>query len=495
MLSLFLASMESTVVATAMPTIVSQLGGLAMFSWVFSAYLLASTTTVPIFGKLSDLYGRRLVYTVAMGVFLLGSLLSGRAESMPQLIAFRTVQGLGAGGLLPLAFIIIGALFNYERRARMQGIFSGVWGLSSIIGPLLGGFLVDKVSWRWVFYINVLPGLLAAALIWFVWVDDARPAGVAHVRVDYLGAALLSAGVIALLLGLFELPTAAAWPLLVLAAGFFAALAWVEQKAADPLLPLSLFRDRLFAAACGQGSLAGCAMFGSVAFVPLFVQGVLGTSATAAGATLTPLTLGWVAASIIGSRLLLRTGYRTVALIGMGSLTVGTFLLSRIGAGTGQLTLIVNLTLMGIGMGLSIPSFLIAVQTSVPQRVLGTATSTLQFSRSIGGTLGVSVMGAVLSFRLGAALRAGGVDPAVASVSRLLDPLVRSTTTPAVEGMVKNALAGAIQGVFLIAFIAAAFGLAATALAPRGRIAQLAAQQAEPEYKVQTASAALSGPK
>ncbi|MDR7518074.1 MAG: MDR family MFS transporter [Armatimonadota bacterium] len=479
MLSLFLASMEATVVATGMPTIVSQLGGLDIYSWVFSAYMLAATATVPIFGKLSDLFGRRPVYLVAMGLFLAGSLLCGLAQSMAQLIAFRIVQGLGAGGVLPLAFVIVGALFSFEQRAKVQGVFAGVWGISSLVGPLLGGFLVDQVSWRWIFYINLVPGLLAAALIGFVWVDEARPAGAGAVSVDYAGAILLSMGVAALLLGLFEVRTPVGRLLLVLAAGAFAVLWRVEHAAADPVLPLRLFRDRLFAAASAHGVLAGCAVFGGVAFVPLFVQAVMGTSATAAGATLMPLMLGWVAASIIGSRLLLVVGYRPVAVTGMASLTIGTFLMAQIGEQTGHGFLLASLALMGIGMGLSVPSLMIAVQTAVARHDLGTATSTLQFMRSIGGAVGVSVMGLVLSLRLAGTLAAAGADPAAVSLNRLLDPLVRASAATGLEAVLRAALAGAIRGVFIIAFVTAAAGLAATALAPRGRIAQLAAARAE----------------
>jgi EmrB/QacA subfamily drug resistance transporter len=477
MLSLFMASMESTVVATAMPTIVSQLGGLESYSWVFSAYMLASTTTVPLFGKLSDLYGRRPVYAAALVLFLIGSLLCGEAQSIQQLIIFRAVQGLGAGGLLPLAFIIVGDLFTFEQRARIQGLFSGVWGVSSVVGPLLGGFLVDQVSWRWVFLINIIPGLMAGALVWLAWVDKAREPGVARPAVDYAGAGLLTAGIVTLLMGLFELGTPLGWALLGLTALLFAALALIERRAADPVLPLALFRDRMFAVACANGLLAGWSLFGSTAFVPLFVQAVLGSSATAAGATLTPLLLGWVGSSIVGGRLLLRMGYRTLALVGMGLLTLGTFLMSWIDAQSAQSTLIVDLALMGIGMGLTIPSFLIAVQSAVPRSALGTATSTLQFSRSIGGTLGVSVMGAALSVRLAAGLAAAGLNPATISVNELLDPLARAGASVTIEGALRDALASAIQGVFVIAFIAAALGLAVTFLAPAGRIAQLAAQQ------------------
>jgi EmrB/QacA subfamily drug resistance transporter len=467
MLSLFMASMEATVVATAMPTIVAQLGGLEIYSWAFSAYMLASTTTVPIYGKLSDLYGRRPVYAVAMGTFLLGSLLCGLAGSMTQLVIFRAVQGLGAGGLMPLAFIIIGDVFSLEQRARMQGLFSGVWGVSSVIGPVLGGFLVDRVSWHWVFYINLLPGALAAALVWFAWIDRPRAAK-DQISVDYLGAALLSAGVVALLLGLFQLGTAASWALIALSTVCFGALLLAERRAADPILPLPLFRDRLFAVAIIHGVLAGWAMFGSSSFVPLFVQAVLGTSATAAGITLTPMMLGWVVSSIIGSRLLLRVGYRSIALVGMSLLALAMFLLSQIGVDSRQSVLMVYMALSGIGMGLSIPAFLIAVQSAVRREQLGTATSTVQFSRSMGGTLGVSIMGAMLSMQL-------------ISIDQLLEPLPGTAIDVAANESVRVALAGAIGSIFFIAFLAAAAGLIATAFAPSGRITQITRPEGETE--------------
>jgi len=461
MLSLFLASMEATVVATAMPTIVGQLGGLEHYAWVFSAYMLTSTTTVPLYGKLSDLYGRRKLYVFAMALFLTGSIMCGQVDNMTQLIFARALQGLGAGGIMPLAFILIGEMFNLEQRAKMQGFFSGVWGVSSIVGPLLGGFLVDKLTWHWVFYINIPPGLLAAALVAFAWQDQVdsqtRPA------VDYAGAALLSSSVVALLLGLVNFGSSTSWFLIALSVVLFILLLWVEGRAKDPILPIPLFRDRLFSTSITHGVLSGWALFGSLSFIPLFVQSVLGTSATQAGITITPMLLGWVVASIIGTRILLKVGYRSLAISGTALLTIGAFFMSRTDANISRTMLMIFVSLMGIGMGFSIPSFLIAVQTTVERRQLGTATSTIQFSRSIGGTLGVSIMGAALSARLASNLSASGLDQEL--VSQLLDPL------PGIQTIINEgarlAVADAITLVFLFAFIAAGLALFVTFFTPR----------------------------
>ena len=422
LLSLFLASMEGTVVATAMPTIVGELGGLSIYSWVFSIYLLTSTTTVPIYGKLSDIYGRKLIYMISMSIFLAGSVLCGQAHTMNQLVLFRAVQGLGAGGVLPLAFTIIGQLFSLEQRARMQGLFSGIWGVSAIIGPLIGGFLVDHASWQWVFYINIIPGLVAIGAVWFAW-QDTPAAEVTRPAVDYPGAVLLTAGVLSLLLGLYTLGSPLAWLLLVAAAGFFGGLFWVERRAPDPILPFGLFRDRLFSVAILHGLFSGWALFGSINYIPLFVQAVLGANATQAGLSLAPLSIAWTLASIVGSRMLLKTGYRTLALVGMALLTLGMFAMSRIGIHATEIQIMLYTTMMGIGMGLSIPAFLIAVQSTVRKDQLGAATSTIQFSRSIGGTLGVSVMGVFLSTQLAALLGAAGIDPAAVSLESLLTPV------------------------------------------------------------------------
>lgn len=473
MMSLFMASMESTVIATAMPTIVAQLGGLESYSWVFAIYMLTSTTAGPIFGKLSDLYGRRPVYMAAIGLFSLGSLFCGLALTMPQLIAARALQGLGAGGLLPLAFIIVGDIFTFEQRARVQGLFAGVWGVSSVIGPLLGGFIVDTVSWHWVFLVNLPPAAIAAALVWTAWQDRPRPAG-ERPQIDFAGAALLVVGVVALLMGLNDVGSPLSLALLGLALASLAALVWVERRAASPILPVGLMGDRMFAVACGHGLLAGWAMFGSMSYVPLFVQGVLGASATVAGSTLTPMLLGWVFASIIGGRLLLRFSYRTLAIFGMGCFVVGAALLSQVRLGMSQIELMVALALMGIGMGCSIPSFLIAVQSSVARSQLGSATATLQFSRTIGGTLGVAVLGMLLSSQLAAALIAAGISPEAVPIDALIG---EGGAGAAIADGARGALAVAIGHTFWLTLAIAVLALLVTLLAPRGSMGELKAQR------------------
>lgn len=460
MLSLFLASMEATVVATAMPTIVGQLGGLEHYSWVFSAYMLTSTTTVPLYGKLSDIYGRKKIYLIAMGLFLIGSVWCGFANNMTQLIFARALQGIGAGGVAPIAFIIIGEMFTLEQRSRMQGLFSGVWGVSSIIGPLLGGFIVQHFSWNWVFLINIFPAVIAAGLVAFGWRDQLH--GQERRAIDYAGAILLSVSVIALLMGL-ESTSSTSLILISVSIILFIILLWVELRASDPVVPIHLFKDRLFFAAIAHGLLTGWALFGFISFTPLFVQSVLNTTAVQAGITITPLLLGWVLASIIGTRLLLKVGYLILTWLGTSLVVVASFLMTTVSANTTQTWMMIFLAILGIGMGLCIPPFLIAVQTLVERKHLGTATSFMQFSRSIGGTLGVSVMGVALSTKLMTTLTASGLDPEL--VTHLLE---RSSSSQVVinEG-VRLAVADSIHLVFIIGFIAAALSLLSVFFAPR----------------------------
>ncbi len=408
MLSVFLAAMESTVVATAMPTVVKALGGLQIYSWVFSGFLLTSTVTMPLWGRLSDLFGRRTTFLVGLSIFLVGSALSGAAYDMVQLIVFRMLQGLGAGSLMTIGMTIIGELFGLERRAKMQGYISGVWGLASVVGPLLGGILSDHVSWRWVFYINLPFGALAMVLI-ATALEKGAPSARRPV-IDYWGLAFFASGVSALLVGVLEAGRTGAWDSLdVVGALVFSAVALiafvlVERRAPEPIVPLRLFGHRIVVAAVATGFLAGMAMFGAISFVPLFMQDVVGTTAMGAGWVLTPFILGWITMSISSARLVLRTGYRLVVIVGMGCLTAAFFLLTRWDAGLTEGLAMRDVLFAGLGMGMTMVPMLIAVQSAVPRTDLGIATSVTQFFRTVGGAIGLSVMGAVMAQRLHAGL-------------------------------------------------------------------------------------------
>jgi EmrB/QacA subfamily drug resistance transporter len=391
-----------------MPRVVASLGGLEMYSWVFSGFLLTSTVTMPLWGRLSDLLGRRRVFLAGLAIFLAGTTLSGLSRTMTELIVFRMLQGLGAGSLMTIGMTIIGELFRLERRAKMQGYISGVWGLASLAGPLIGGLLTDHVSWRWVFYINLPFGLLAMALI-AAALGDAPREGRRPV-IDYAGLALFATGVSALLIGVLEAGRVAGWTgpsvvgPLALAAAALAAFLAVERRAAEPIVPLRLLGNRMVLAAALTGFLAGMAMFGAISFVPLYLQVVTGMSATAAGVVLIPFVFGWVLMSATSARLVLRIGYRVVVLTGMVCLTAGFVLLSRWSTALTQAVAMRDALVGGLGMGLTMVPMLIAVQSAVARADLGVATSMIQFFRTIGGAIGLSVMGTVMASRLGAGL-------------------------------------------------------------------------------------------
>jgi EmrB/QacA subfamily drug resistance transporter len=482
MTGMFLAALEATVVGTAMPTVISSLGGLNHYSWVFSAYLITSTVTVPVWGKLSDLYGRRLLYQIGIGIFLLGSVLSGMSQSMEQLIIFRAIQGLGAGALIPLGMTIIGDIFTISERARMQALFSGVWGFSSVVGPIVGGFITDQLSWRWVFYIN-LPVGLAAALIIGIALKEPK----VHTRpaIDYAGASLLIAAITLLMLSLVEGGTGFAALVSPRNLAYFAGSAillaifvWVERRAADPIIPFRLFRNRTVAVSVYAGFLAGVAMFGAISFVPLFAQGALGSTATEAGSLLTPLMLSWVTMSVVGGHFMLRVGYRLISIIGFVVLTVGFVCLSMFERDTSRFWLYIDLVLIGAGLGLTMLTLLIAVQHAVKRTELGVATSLNQFSRSIGGAVGVAIMGAVLSAGLAAELNRAAQDASAAitptqaaefaaNPNALIEPEARASISPAALDVLQSAMASAIHRVFWVGTLLSALALLVSLFLPR----------------------------
>ncbi|MFN8485573.1 MAG: MDR family MFS transporter [Anaerolineae bacterium] len=479
MLGLALAAIEATVVSTAMPTIISQLGGLAEYGWVFSVYALTSAVMTPIFGKLSDLYGRRPVFLAGMAIFLVGSALSGLSQSMNQLIIFRAIQGVGAGALIPLSFTIAGDIFTVEERTRVQGLFSGVWGVASLVGPVIGGLLVQYASWRWVFYVNIPLGLLAMGMVWFGLTEPAAHRG--RVQIDYLGALTLSLSVVALLLAVMEGGNLWPWAspqtalLLLVAVASLLVFVRIERRAPEPLIPLSLFHDRVFNVAASQGFLTGFALFGSSAFIPLFAQAVLGKTPAEAGLILTPQIIGWVIASTAGAPFILRVGYRPVLLAGMTAMTIGSFMMARLSMDTTVPYLIFAQFLAGAGMGISVTALLIAAQNRVTRSRMGATTSTLTFSRSLGGTIGVSIMGAVL-----AALLLGGMQSHGGGLSvtpeQLLDPIASKLIPPTALEPLREILVLAIQPVFVIAAVATALGLVVSFFMPPGSVRELATE-------------------
>jgi EmrB/QacA subfamily drug resistance transporter len=404
MVTLLLAALDQTIVATALPRIVSDLGGITQYSWVFTAYMLTSTVTVPLYGKLGDVYGRKYLFLVAIVVFLVGSALCGLAQGMTQLVIFRAIQGVGAGGLFPLSLAVIGAIVPPRDRGRYQGLIGAVFAASSIAGPAVGGFIVDNTTWRWIFLVNLPVGGLALAVI---SVTMPRRAALKEHSIDWLGAGVLAGGTAALLLGLVWAGRDYAWAsghvlvALAAAAVLLAAFAVVERRAREPILPFDSLRNPIVASSIGCMALVGMAMFGTISYVPLFVQGVIGTSATSSGVVLTPLMLGAVVTSFLSGQLVSRTGrYRWNVVLGPPVLALGMFLLSRMNADTTNGEAARNMVVAGVGLGSMMQVFVLSVQNAVPRARIGAATALTQFSRQMGATLGVTVMGAIVNHGL-----------------------------------------------------------------------------------------------
>ena len=405
MLGMFLASLDQTIVATALPTIVGDLGGLDHLSWVVTAYMLTSTASTPLYGKISDLLGRKQVFQSAIAIFLVGSVLSGFAQSMPQLVAARAVQGVGAGGLLALSMAIIGDLVSPRERGRYQGYMGSVFALTSVGGPLLGGFFVDHLTWRWVFFVNLPIGILAMVVTAVVL--DLPFQRQPH-RIDYGGAALLVAAVTCILLVTVWGGAQYAWtsPTIVGLAAAGAVLLAVfvrhETRTAEPILPPRMFRDGVVRVASVSMFFVALGLFGAIVFVPLYLQIVQGASPTTSGLLMTPMMGGVLLMSVVTGRLITRTGrYRHFPIIGTAVMVVGAWLLSRMDVGTGWVGSSVAMLVMGIGVGMTMQVLILAVQNSVDHRDLGAATSAVSFFRSMGAAFGVALFGSILNARIG----------------------------------------------------------------------------------------------
>ncbi len=444
MVTLMLAALDQTIVATALPQIVGDLGGLSQYSWVFTAYMLTSTVTVPLYGKLGDAWGRKYLFLFAIVVFLLGSALCGLAQTMTQLVIFRAVQGVGAGGLFPLSLAVIGNIVPPRDRGRWQGLIGAVFAASSIIGPALGGFIVDNTTWRWVFFVNLPIGGLALVVISLTM--PRRSITHRH-DVDWLGAGLLACGTAALLMALVWGGRTYGWTsehvlgALTLAVVLLVAFAFVERRAPEPILPFDLLRIPVVGSSVACMALVGMAMFGTISYVPLFVQGVIGTSAASSGVVLTPLMLAAVTTSILSGQLVSRTGrYRWNAVLGPVVLTAGMVLIWQMGVGTTNGEAARNMVIAGVGIGAMMQVFVLSVQNAVPRSMIGSATALTQFSRQMGATFGVTVMGAIVNHGLPPGV---GVPGEGTAIHRLPEHL-------------RSGLAAALQPAFFVGVCAAA---------------------------------------
>lgn len=465
MLGMFLAALDQTIVATALPTIAGDLHGLNHLSWVVTAYLLASTISTPLWGKLGDLYGRKKLFQLSVVIFLVGSMLSGLSQNMIELIVCRAMQGVGAGGLMVGAQAVMGDVIPPRQRGRYMGYFGAVFGLSSVLGPLAGGLFTQDLSWRWVFYINVPIGVVA---LFVVATRLHIPAKKVPHKIDWLGISLLSAGVTAIILLTTWGGTQYAWgsaPIVVLGVlgvALLVAFCFVEARASEPIIPLELFRGRTFSAASGVGFIIGFAMFGAIVYLPLYLQTVHGASPTMSGLELLPMVAGMLLTFVVSGRLVTKTGkYKIFPIVGCAVLTVGLYMLSELGAHTSFGLASVYMFVVGLGVGLVMQVLVVAVQNAVPFSQLGTATSTATFFRTIGGCIGVSALGEVFDKRLLSALQ-GHITAAQANLlqggSITANPAQINHLPAPVRVIFVDAFSHALSGVFLVAVPVAALG-------------------------------------
>ncbi len=480
MLGVFLSGIDALVVGTAMPTVVQDLGGINLYSWVFSSYMVMTAVFMPLFGKLSDLWGRKKLFHAAIIVFLLGSALSGTSQNMFQLVLYRAIQGIGSGGMAAIPFAIIGSVFPPNKRGRAFGLVAAVWGIASIVGPALGSFIVTHFSWRWVFYLNIPFGIASIAMITLAYREAVQHGSAV---VDVKGAIALGTAIIALLVAFFMvgrgeeitspsvfLPSA----LFVITTYFFVR---AERVAKDPMLPLEFFRIRAFSAANVCGFIGGFAIFGGVAFVPLFIQSVQGGSPMKAAIVITPMSVGWALASVITGQVLHLTGPRRIVLSGMTCMGAGFLLASFVQSDSPLYHMILSTTLIGVGMGVQTPALLTTAQNALHSGVLGVATSSQMLSRILGGAMGTSMMGAALTHSMqdeflhsSSALLASlpeAVRSHLSEPHELLTESMRANLDPQHLNYILNVFTHSLHNVFITGLVVSAAGLLAGALLPK----------------------------
>ncbi|TBL81835.1 MDR family MFS transporter [Paenibacillus thalictri] len=467
MLALLLSALDQTIVSTAMPTIVGQLGGLDKFVWVFSAYLIANVISIPIFGKLSDMYGRKLFFLLGLVVFMVGSALCGTSQSMLQLIIYRVVQGIGGGALMPITFAIVFDIFPPEKRGKMQGFFGAVFGLSSVLGPLIGAYFTDYVAWQWIFYINLPLGVVSFIIISIFYHGSGQPK---KEKIDWAGTIVFGAAVLSLMLALElggkEYPWGS-WQIIGLFAAFavlFVLFLVIEKYAASPVIPLALFKNKLFTASMGVGFFYGAVMLSAATYIPLFVQGVFEGSATNAGLVLTPMMLGSVLSSMFGGRFIGKLTYRNIMLFSAGLLIVATALLSTISTGTPRGLVTVYMVLLGLGIGTSFPIVSISALHGIPFHQRGIVSGLVAFFRTIGSAVGVTIFGSIqikamengILSKLGSA---AGAQQQISDPRVLLQPQVRAHIPHDVLDKLISAMAESIAYVFQCSVFMAVIGL------------------------------------
>ncbi|MEV6984275.1 MDR family MFS transporter [Sphaerisporangium sp. NPDC051017] len=475
MLCTALVALDSTIIATAVPSVVSDLGGFSQFPWLFSIYLLTQAVTVPLYGKLADIFGRKPIMFFGIAAFLLGSVLCGFAWSMPALIVFRALQGIGAGAVQPMSITMVGDLYSVEERARVQGYVASVWGVSAVIGPTLGGVFSEYVSWRWIFFLNLPLGAIA---VWALATRFKERVERSTHRIDYLGAALLTAGSSLFILGLLEGGVAWAWAstpsLLIFAAGVVLIVAFllVERRAAEPILPLWVLRRRVLIGGNLVGLTVGALMIGLTSYVPTFAEGVLGTGALLAGFVVAALSVGWPLAAALSGRLYMRIGFRDTALIGGGFALAGAVMCAFIGPSAPLWQVAAACFVVGAGLGLMSSPSIVAVQSVVGWERRGVVTATNMFCRSIGSSVGAAVLGAISNSTLDSRLShppaaLAGQLPKSLDATALVLGSQGAGARSAAANYVRQALYDASHHVFLAVTVVAVLGVGALFLMPR----------------------------
>jgi EmrB/QacA subfamily drug resistance transporter len=477
MMVIFLFAIDATIVSTSMPTIVAKLGGLELYSWVFSIYMLTSALATPVFGKLADLFSRRKLMLVGIAIFVVGSTLCGAARSMKMMVLFRAVQGVGGGAIYALAFILVGVLYPSEMRAKMQGIISSIWGLSSILGPLAGGIIVEHWSWRWIFFVNLPITAAASALIMFGLQEDVTEKR--SPALDWLGTATLMLALMLLFYALSQSDQAqrlnvGLFAVVGLALAVLVGFSLIEQRAPEPIIPLDLFQIRLFTICAVVATIASMGVFGAISYLPLYLQGVLGISASRVGLVLLLLSLGWTAGSLIAGHWINCKGYRFVTVVGMSLMALGYGFFVAPQRYFGVAGVLISAMSIGLGMGMANLTTLVAAQSGVWSRRIGVATSTIMLFRTFGGAFSVSLMGTVLLNRMqhgldrlgdsGAAGLSAAMRETIANPQNLLEPATRALLPREILPKLVAILGEAVWYAFVVMFFLMLAGTVASLL-------------------------------